>query len=173
MQLSKDLEVTLNLAYKDARKKRHELMSVEHMLLALLDNAEAAQVLRACGGSTDAMRQELTEFLDSTTPLISTNVEEQDTQPTLGFQRVIQRAMFHVNSSGRKEVSSSSVLVAVFSEQESHAVYVLRKQGVNRIDVVNYIAHGTQKSAEEQSATAATSDEEGGEEKTPLSLIHI
>ncbi len=170
MQLSKDLEVTLNLAYKDARKKRHELMSVEHMLLALLDNAEAAQVLRACGGSTDAMRQELTEFLDSTTPLISTNVEEQDTQPTLGFQRVIQRAMFHVNSSGRKEVSSSSVLVAVFSEQESHAVYVLRKQGVNRIDVVNYIAHGTQKSAEEQSATAATSDEEGGEEKTPSAL---
>ena len=119
----------MNLAYKDARKKRHELMSVEHLLLALLDNAEAAQVMRACGANTDTLRQELTEFLDATTPLISANVEEQDTQPTLGFQRVIQRAMFHVNSSGRKEVSSSSVLVAVFSEQESHAVYVLRTGG--------------------------------------------
>ncbi|MDP7577440.1 MAG: Clp protease N-terminal domain-containing protein, partial [Pseudomonadales bacterium] len=143
--LSKDLEVTLNLAFKKARAKRHELMSVEHLLLALIDNAVAADVLRACGADIEKLRQELEEFLDATTPLIPKNDLERETQPTLGFQRVLQRAVFHVQSSGRKEVTGGSVLVAIFAEQESHAVYILKQQDVNRIDVVNYIAHGTPK----------------------------
>jgi ATP-dependent Clp protease ATP-binding subunit ClpA len=145
--LSRDLEVTLNLAFKDARAKRHELMSVEHLLLALIDNAVAASVLRACGADVEKLRLELEEFVDATTPLIPKNETDRETQPTLGFQRVLQRAVFHVQSSGRKEVTGGSVLVAIFSEQESHAVFVLKQQDINRIDVVNYIAHGTPKVA--------------------------
>lgn len=156
--LSRDLEVTLNLAFKDARAKRHELMSVEHLLLALIDNAVAANVLRACGAEVEKLRQELEEFVDATTPLIPKNETERETQPTLGFQRVLQRAVFHVQSSGRKEVTGGSVLVAIFSEQESHAVFVLKQQDINRIDVVNYIAHGTPKVA---------GSEEGGESIEP------
>jgi ATP-dependent Clp protease ATP-binding subunit ClpA len=170
--LSRDLEVTLNLAFKDARAKRHELMSVEHLLLALLDNAVAANVLRACGADIEALRKELEEFLDATTPLIPTAETDKETQPTLGFQRVLQRAVFHVQSSGRKEVTGASVLVAIFSEQESHAVYILKQQDVNRIDVVNYIAHGTPKVANhEESEPVENAEEEAAvEEKAPSSL---
>jgi ATP-dependent Clp protease ATP-binding subunit ClpA len=170
--LSRDLEVTLNLAFKDARAKRHELMSVEHLLLALLDNAVAANVLRACGADIDALRKELEEFLDATTPLIPTIETDRETQPTLGFQRVLQRAVFHVQSSGRKEVTGASVLVAIFSEQESHAVYILKQQDVNRIDVVNYIAHGTPKVAnhEEPDSVENIEEEVSVEEKAPSSL---
>ena len=170
--LSRDLEVTLNLAFKDARAKRHELMSVEHLLLALLDNAVAANVLRACGADIDALRKELEEFLDATTPLIPTIETDRETQPTLGFQRVLQRAVFHVQSSGRKEVTGASVLVAIFSEQESHAVYILKQQDVNRIDVVNYIAHGTPKVAnhEESDSVENVEEEASVEEKAPSSL---
>jgi ATP-dependent Clp protease ATP-binding subunit ClpA len=170
--LSRDLEVTLNLAFKDARAKRHELMSVEHLLLALLDNAVAANVLRACGADIDALRKELEEFLDATTPLIPTIETDRETQPTLGFQRVLQRAVFHVQSSGRKEVTGASVLVAIFSEQESHAVYILKQQDVNRIDVVNYIAHGTPKVAnhEEPDPVESVEEEVSVEEKAPSSL---
>ncbi|MFT4719673.1 MAG: ATP-dependent Clp protease ATP-binding subunit ClpA [Candidatus Azotimanducaceae bacterium] len=170
--LSRDLEVTLNLAFKDARAKRHELMSVEHLLLALLDNAVAANVLRACGADIDALRKELEEFLDATTPLIPTIETDRETQPTLGFQRVLQRAVFHVQSSGRKEVTGASVLVAIFSEQESHAVYILKQQDVNRIDVVNYIAHGTPKVAnhEESDSVENVEEEVSVEEKAPSSL---
>lgn len=169
--LSRDLEVTLNLAFKDARAKRHELMSVEHLLLALLDNAVAANVLRACGADIEKLRKELEDFLDATTPLIPKNEKERETQPTLGFQRVLQRAVFHVQSSGRKEVSGANVLVAIFSEQESHAVYILKQQDINRIDVVNYIAHGTPKVANhEEPDSVANTEEELGEERSPGAL---
>ena len=143
--LSKDLEVTLNHAFKGARSKRHEFMTVEHLLLALLDNESAKDVLLACGADIPKLRSELTEFLDSTTPLIPDSDVDRETQPTLGFQRVLQRAVFHVQSSGKKEVTGANVLVAIFSEQESQAVYFLKQQSVARLDVVNYITHGISK----------------------------
>jgi ATP-dependent Clp protease ATP-binding subunit ClpA len=143
--LSKDLEVTLNLAFKGARSKRHEFMTVEHLLLALIDNDSAAVVLRACGADLSGLRKELIVFVDSTTPLIPEHDAERETQPTLGFQRVLQRAVFHVQSSGKQEVTGANVLVAIFSEQESQAVYYLKQQSIARIDVVNYITHGIQK----------------------------
>ena len=130
--LNRELEVTLNLAFKEARAKRHEFMTVEHLLLALLDNEAAVVVLRACGASLDKLRRELQEFIDSTTPLIPQHDEERETQPTLGFQRVLQRAVFHVQSSGKREVSGANVLVAIFSEQESQAVFLLKQQNVAR-----------------------------------------
>ena len=143
--LSKDLELTLNSAFKEARAKRHEFMTVEHLLLALLDNHAAADVLNACAADIPQLRRDLIEFIDSTTPLISVGDEDRETQPTLGFQRVLQRAVFHVQSSGKKEVTGANVLVAIFSEQESQAVYFLKQQGISRIDVVNFIAHGISK----------------------------
>lgn len=143
--LSKDLEVTLNLAFKGARTKRHEFMTVEHLLLALLDNESAASVLRACGADIITLRRELTDFVDSTTPLINVSDLDRETQPTLGFQRVLQRAVFHVQSSGKLEVTGANVLVAIFSEQESQAVYYLKQQNIARIDVVNFITHGIHK----------------------------
>lgn len=143
--LSKELESTLNNAFKGARSKRHEFMTVEHLLLALVDNDSAAGVLKACGADLSLLRKDLAEFVDSTTPLIPEGDEERDTQPTLGFQRVLQRAVFHVQSSGKNEVTGANVLVAIFSEQESQAVYYLKKQSIARIDVVNYITHGISK----------------------------
>lgn len=143
--LNKDLEATLNNAFKDARDNRHEFMTVEHLLLALLDNESAARVLASCGIDLIKLRQDLTEFVSSTTPLIPDDDSERETQPTLGFQRVLQRAVFHVQSSGKKEVTGANVLVAIFSEQESQAVYFLKQQDVARIDVVNFIAHGIAK----------------------------
>ncbi|MFT6122075.1 MAG: ATP-dependent Clp protease ATP-binding subunit ClpA [Oleiphilaceae bacterium] len=161
--LSKDLELTLNDAFKNAREKRHEFMTVEHLLLALLDNDAAVKVLDACGADMPDLRQELTEFVDSTTPLIPNTDDERETQPTLGFQRVLQRAVFHVQSSGKKEVTGANVLVAIFSEQESQAVYVLKKQNVARIDIVNYISHGISK-VPGQIESDQQHEEEGGEE---------
>jgi len=143
--LSKDLELTLNSAFKEARAKRHEFMTVEHLLLALLDNHAAADVLSACAADIPQIRRDLIEFIDSTTPLIPVDDEDRETQPTLGFQRVLQRAVFHVQSSGKKEVTGANVLVAIFSEQESQAVYFLKQQNISRIDVVNFIAHGISK----------------------------
>ena len=150
--LSKDLEVTLNLAFRDARTKRHEYMTVEHLLLALLDNEAASTVLKACGTNLDELRSDLANFVDETTPLIPSSDNDRETQPTLGFQRVLQRAVFHVQSSGKKEVTGANVLVAIFSEQASQAVYFLKKQSVARIDVVNFIAHGISKVDEGQDA---------------------
>ena len=161
--LSRELEVTLNLAFKDARHKRHELMSVEHLLLSLLDNTSAVSVLVACGADIEKLRAELEEFLDATTPLIPQNENELETQPTLGFQRVLQRSVFHVQSSGKKEVDGANVLVAIFSEQESHAVFLLKQQDVNRIDIVNFIAHGVGKE-DDESETQGEGISEGGEE---------
>jgi ATP-dependent Clp protease ATP-binding subunit ClpA len=173
--LSKDLEVTLNLAFKEARSKRHEWMTVEHLLLALLDNSVAVEVLKAVGADIDRLRKELHEFIESTTPLIPAGDSERETQPTLGFQRVLQRAVFHVQSSGRKEVTGANVLVAIFSEQESQAVYFLKQQNVARIDIVNYIAHGISKVAGEEGSGESSSEQEedaaaGGEAGQPSAL---
>jgi len=159
--LSKELEFTLNLAFKEAREKRHEFMTVEHLMLALLDNATAAEVLKSCGADLDKLRKELTSFLDETTPLLPQN-DTRETQPTLGFQRVLQRAVFHVQSSGKKEVTGANVLVAIFSEQESQAAYFLNKQDITRLDVVNYISHGISKTVADQPEAESQAEVEGG-----------
>lgn len=143
--LDKELEYTLNTAFKEARNKRHEFVTVEHLLLALLDNSSALEVLKACGANMSRLRSNLTEFIDRTTPVIPLNVHDRDTQPTLGFQRVIQRAVFQVQSSGKTEVAGSNILAAIFSEQESQSVYFIRQENISRLDVINYIAHGTAK----------------------------
>ncbi len=162
--LSKELEFTLNNAFKEARARRFEFMTVEHLLLALIDNPTAAQVLRACGGDLDSLRDELDSFVDENTPLLDEN-DTRETQPTLGFQRVLQRAVFHVQSSGKKEVTGANVLVAIFGEQDSQTVYLLNKQNITRLDVVNYISHGIAKnSSEEQEETEEGSAEYGGED---------
>jgi len=143
--LDKELEYTLNLAFKEARSKRHEFVTVEHLLIALLENSSAIEVLKACGANIIRLRNNLVEFIDRTTPVIPVHVHDRDTQPTLGFQRVLQRAVFHVQSSGKTEVNGANVLAAIFSEQESQSVYLIRQENVSRLDVINYISHGTTK----------------------------
>jgi ATP-dependent Clp protease ATP-binding subunit ClpA len=152
--LGKELEVTLNNAFKNAHDKRHEFITVEHLLLALLDNASAGAVMVACGCDMKSLRGQLAQFIDETISLIPEGVQ-RDTQPTLGFQRVLQRAVFHVQASDKKEVSGANLFVALFSEQDSHAVYLLNKQDVSRLDVVNYLAHGISKLDQD----AASSDD--------------
>ncbi|MBD1583225.1 ATP-dependent Clp protease ATP-binding subunit ClpA [Pseudoalteromonas sp. S16_S37] len=147
--LNKDLEVTLNAAFREARTRRHEFMTVEHLLLALIDNPSAGEALGACGVDIENLKRELSEFIDETTPVIPDLEEDRETQPTLGFQRVLQRAVFHVQSSGRSEVTGVNVLVAIFSEQESQAVYLLKKSDISRLDIVNFISHGISKVDEE------------------------
>src|SRR5512146_2998540 len=142
--IAQELEVSLHLAFVEARQKRHEFITVEHLLLALLDNPTAAEVLRACAANIDELRKSLAGFVAEHTPTVA-GTEEIDTQPTLGFQRVIQRAILHVQSSGKKEVTGANVLVAIFGEKDSHAVYFLHQQGITRLDVVNYISHGITK----------------------------
>ena len=162
--LSKELEFTLNLAFKEAREKQHEFMTVEHLLYALLGNPSAVEVLRACGADIDELKKELEKFLNETTPLLSSE-DSRETQPTLGFQRVLQRAVFHVQSSDKNEVTGANVLVAIFSEQESQAVYFLNRMNITRLDVVNYISHGISKVHEqtaenlENAATGAPAEE--------------
>ena len=158
--LSKELEMTLNLAFKEARDKRHEFMTVEHLLLGLLDNSSAIEVLRACHANIDQLRLELVAFVDETTPLIPANDHHRETQPTLAFQRVLQRAVFHVQSAGKDEVMGSNVLAAIFSEQESQAVYFLKKENVSRLDVINYISHGTNQMPEPQEPEAPSMQED-------------
>ena len=143
--LNKELEFTLNLAFKEAKEKRHEFMTVEHLLLSLLDNPAAGNVLQACDANIDSLRRDLIEFIDETTPKIPDGELDRETQPTLGFQRVLQRAVFHVQSAGKTEVSGANVLAAIFSEQESQAVYFLRRENITRLDVINYISHGVSK----------------------------
>lgn len=142
--LSKELEVTLNAAFTGAHAKRHEFITVEHLLLALLDNVTTIPILIACGCNVNALRAELTRFIDETISLIPEGIQ-RETQPTLGFQRVLQRAVFHVQASDKKEVTGANLFVALFSEQDSHAVYLLNKQDITRLDVVNYLAHGVSK----------------------------
>ena len=147
--IAQELEVSLHMAFMDARQKRHELITVEHLLLAMLDNPSASEVLKACGADMEKLREELAGHIEENTPLIS-GTEEVDTQPTLGFQRVIQRAMLHVQSSGKKEVTGANVLVAIFGEKDSHAVYFIGQQTITRLDVVNFIAHGIERIGENQ-----------------------
>ncbi len=147
--IAQELEVSLHMAFMDARQKRHEFISVEHLLMAMLDNPSAAEVLRACGANIETMREQLGKFIDEHTPKVA-GEGEVDTQPTLGFQRVIQRAILHVQSSGKKEVTGANVLVAVFGEKDSHAVYFLTQQGVSRLDIVNYISHGITKTPQSE-----------------------
>jgi ATP-dependent Clp protease ATP-binding subunit ClpA len=141
--IAQELEVSLHMAFMEARQKRHEFITVEHLLLALLDNPSASEVLRACAADIEDLRKQLAEFVTEHTPILAG--EEADTQPTLGFQRVIQRAILHVQSSGKKEVTGANVLVAIFGEKDSHAVYFLHQKGVTRLDVVNFISHGITK----------------------------
>jgi ATP-dependent Clp protease ATP-binding subunit ClpA len=143
--LDKELEYTLNLAFKEARVKRHEFVTVEHLLIALLENSTASEVLKACGANLTRLRNNLIDFIDHTTPVIPMHIHDRDTQPTLGFQRVLQRAVFHVQSSGKTEVTGANVLAAIFSEQESQSVYLIRQENVSRLDVINYISHGSTK----------------------------
>jgi ATP-dependent Clp protease ATP-binding subunit ClpA len=155
--LNKELEFTLNQAFKNAKERQHEFMTVDHLLLALLDNPSAVSVLRACGADIEKMRQKIRTFVDETTPLIPDG-DDREIQPTLGFQRVLQRAVFHVQSSGKNEVTGANVLVAIFNEQDSQAVYFLNEQKISRLDVVNYISHGISKL------------DEVGQEETPAEL---
>lgn len=159
--LDKELEQTLNQAFREARGNNHEFMTVEHLLLALLDNNASREILLACGADIPSLKIELDTFLQETVPLLPSN-DERDTQPTLGFQRVLQRAVFHVQSSGKQEVSAANVLVAIFSEQESQAVFFLKKQDISRLEVVNYISHGINRlsSDEEMDEDIELSDEE-------------
>ncbi len=174
--LSKDLEFTLNIAFREAREKMHEFMTVEHLLLALLNNPGAVEVLRACGADLDILRRELAAFVNENTPLLAPG-DKRDTQPTLGFQRVLQRAVFHVQSSGKKEVQAANVLVAIFGEQDSQAVYFLNRQNVTRLDVVNYISHGISKvHGEGEGAPPPASDDEAGGDapaKSPLETFAV
>jgi ATP-dependent Clp protease ATP-binding subunit ClpA len=170
--LSKELELSLNLAFKKAREKRHEYMTVEHLLLSLLDNSSAAKVLAACGVQAEQLRRDVAMFIDETTPLISEG-DERETQPTLGFQRVLQRAVFHVQSAGKREVTGANVLVALFSEQDSQAVYLLNQQNITRLDVVNFISHGISKVQDEgrEGGDQGESEEDRGEEKESTSPL--
>src|SRR4249920_2572396 len=156
--IAQELEVSLHMAFMDARQKRHEFITVEHLLLALLDNPSASEVLRACAANIEELRKLLTEFINEHTPIVTG--DEVDTQPTLGFQRVIQRAILHVQTSGKQEVNGAHVLVAIFGESESHATYFLHQKGVMRLDVVNYLSHGIGKvqveSEEPEQAEAST-----------------
>ena len=165
--LSKDLETNLNEAFSGANEKRHEFMTVEHLLLALLDDEAACNVLRACDCDLARMRGELAEYVDSMTPLIPKSEAARKTQPTLGFQRVIQRAVFHVQSSGQREVTGANVLVAIFGEKESHAVYMLTQQDIARVDIINFISHGISKipgdGADDDSLREGQADEGGAE----------
>ena len=167
--LNQELELSLNMAFARAREHRHEFMTVEHLLLALLSNPSAREALEACSVDLVALRQELEAFIEQTTPVLPVSEEERETQPTLSFQRVLQRAVFHVQSSGRSEVTGANVLVAIFSEQESQAAYLLRKHEVSRLDVVNFISHGPRKDEPSQPSDSGTqqSNEEqaGGEDR--------
>ncbi len=156
--IAQELEVSLHMAFMDARQKRHELITVEHLLLAMIDNPTAADVLRSCGANLDTLRSELNNYIEEHTPVVD-GTEEVDTQPTLGFQRVIQRAILHVQSSGKKEVTGANVLVAIYGEKDSHAVFFLHQQGVTRLDVVNFISHGVAKVGDDNTKRTETEQE--------------
>ena len=166
--IAQELEVSLHMAFMDARQKRHELITVEHLLLAMLDNPSASEVLNACGAKINKLRSDISGHIEEHTPIVSGS-DDVDTQPTLGFQRVIQRAMLHVQSSGKKEVTGANVLVAIFGEKDSHAVYFLHQQGIARLDVVNFIAHGISKVTETENKESI-SEETDSEIKTNKNL---
>ena len=160
--IAQELEVSLHMAFMDARQKRHELITVEHLLLAMIDNPTAADVLRACGAKFEVLRAELNQYIEEHTPVVA-GEDEVDTQPTLGFQRVIQRAMLHVQSSGKKEVTGANVLVAIYGEKDSHAVFFLHQQGITRLDVVNFISHGVAKLSDGNAQTEGADTDNNAE----------
>jgi len=166
--IAQELEVSLHMAFMDARQKRHELITVEHLLLAMIDNPTAAEVLRACGAKLEVLRTELNQYIEEHTPTVI-GQDDVDTQPTLGFQRVIQRAMLHVQSSGKKEVTGANVLVAIFGEKDSHAVFFLHQQGITRLDIVNFISHGVSKIGE--TAKPEGADQEADTETAPAGAL--
>ena len=166
--IAQELEVSLHMAFMDARQKRHELITVEHLLLAMLDNPSASEVLNSCGANLDKLREDVVGHIEEHTPKVG-GKDDVDTQPTLGFQRVIQRAMLHVQSSGKKEVTGANVLVAIFGEKDSHAVYFLHQQGIARLDVVNFIAHGIAKTTENNQKEQAQ-ETTGSDTKTSKGL---
>ena len=173
--IAQELEVSLHMAFVEARQQRHEFITVEHLLLALLDNPSAAEVLRACSANVEDLRKALSNFIKDNTPQVA-GTDDVDTQPTLGFQRVIQRAIMHVQSTGngKKEVTGANVLVAIFGEKDSHAVYYLHQQGVTRLDVVNFIAHGIKKSdppEPQKSGESAAENEETAEKNEKASPL--
>jgi ATP-dependent Clp protease ATP-binding subunit ClpA len=165
--IAQELEISLHMAFVEARQKRHELITVEHLLLALLDNPSAAETLRACGANIEHLRKDINRFIEEHSPSIQ-GKGDIDTQPTLGFQRVIQRAILHVQSSGKKEVNGANVLVAIFGEKDSHAVYYLQRQGITRLDVVNFISHGISKIP--QQAARGEAETEGERPPAPSAL---
>ncbi|MDP1526191.1 MAG: ATP-dependent Clp protease ATP-binding subunit ClpA [Rhodocyclaceae bacterium] len=167
--IAQELEVSLHMAFVEARQKRHEFITVEHLLLALLDNPSAAEVLRACAAELDELRREVNGFIDQHTPTVPGD-GEIDTQPTLGFQRVIQRAILHVQSSGKKEVNGANVLVAIFGEKDSHAVYFLQKQSISRLDVVNFISHGITKNPQPAGKPDDAPEQEGDAQQANSAL---
>lgn len=171
--LSKPLEITLNQAFKEARLKRHEFITVEHMLLALLNNQASIEVLQHCGANFALLKQELEQFLEQTSPVYPEGAGERETVPTLGFQRVLQRAVFHVQSSGKTEVTGANVLVALYSEQESHAVYLLKQQGINRLDIVNYLSHGVSKKENGEAFDAPSEQAASEEKKSSLEMFAV
>ncbi|NOS95026.1 MAG: ATP-dependent Clp protease ATP-binding subunit ClpA [Methylotenera sp.] len=166
--IAQELEVSLHMAFMDARQKRHELITVEHLLLAMIDNPTAAEVLRACGAKLETLRTELNQYIEEHTPTVI-GLDDVDTQPTLGFQRVIQRAMLHVQSSGKKEVTGANVLVAIFGEKDSHAVFFLHQQGITRLDIVNFISHGVSKVGE--TAKPEGPEQEADAESAPAGAL--
>ena len=175
--LGKELEATLNEAFRSAREQRHEFMTVEHLLLALLSNRDALEVLRACGADIKQLEGDLRQHLAETVPALAPG-DERETQPTLGFQRVLQRSLFHVQSSGKKQVTGANVLVALFGEREAHAAYLLNRQSVTRLDVVNFISHGISKvpdAGESGAQTSGGEEEKAGEQggKSPLESFAV
>lgn len=168
--IAQELEVSLHMAFMDARQNRHELITIEHLLLAMIDNPTAANVLRACGAKFEVLRSQLNQHIVEHTPTVE-GEDEVDTQPTLGFQRVIQRAMLHVQSSGKKEVSGANVLVAIYGEKDSHAVFFLHQQGITRLDVVNFISHGVAKAPGENLGSTEGAESTTEEETAPQSAL--
>jgi ATP-dependent Clp protease ATP-binding subunit ClpA len=171
--LNKDLEISLNLAFRQAKESRHEFMTVEHLLLALLDNPSAIEALGACGADLNKLRKSLLDFISETTPMIPVGEDERETQPTLGFQRVLQRAVFHVQSSGKNEVNGSNVLVAIFSEQESQAAYILKKSDISRLDIVNYISHGIAKVDDNDASNTLDAEQQVEEEPRTIENFSV
>ena len=168
--LSKELESTLNTAFKVARESRHEFMTVEHLMLALISNPTAKNILVACEADLNHLEHELEKFIGQNASILP-ETEEKDTQPTLGFQRVLQRAVFHVQSSGKKEVTGAIVLVAIFGERESHTVYLLNEMNVTRLDVVNCISHGNIPDSELDNEGSASTEEENNPSESKKSAL--
>ncbi len=158
--LSSELEISINTLFRDARDNHHEFVTVEHLLLAMTKNDSATEALKACGIEINALQVELEDFIDNSTPILH-DEDERETQPTLGFQRVIQRSVYHVQASGKEEVIGENILVAIFGEPESHAVYFLNKQDMSRLDLVNYVSHGVHKYEDEPSLSDLLGDEGG------------